>query len=83
MPIAVVDNDLTELSRRIVDTLDASNAVDVAVRARTLVEAKAAIDRREAYAAVEIPPGAERDMLKSLTVHVPIYADATSRPHSS
>ena len=77
MPIAVVDNDLTELSRRIVDTLDASNAVDVAVRARTLVEAKAAIDRREAYAAVEIPPGAERDMLKGLTVHVPIYADAT------
>ncbi len=77
MPIAVVDNDLTELSRQIVDTLDASNAVNVAVRARTLVEAKAAIDRREAYAAVEIPPGAERDMLKGLTVHVPIYADAT------
>ncbi len=77
MPIAVVDNDLTELSRQIVDTLDASNAVNVAVRARTLVEAKAAIDRREAYAAVEIPPGAERDMLKGLTVHVPVYADAT------
>ena len=77
MPIAVVDNDLTELSRQIVATLDASNAVNVAVRARTLVEAKAAIDRREAYAAVEIPPGAERDMLKGLTVHVPIYADAT------
>jgi len=77
MPIAVVDNDLSELSRQIVDTLDASNAVSVAVRARTLVEGKAAIDRGEAYAAVEIPPGAERDMLKGLTVHVPIYADAT------
>src|SRR6202007_199241 len=57
MPIAVVDNDQTELSRQIVDTLDASNAVNVTVRARTLVDAKAAIDRREAYAAVEIPPG--------------------------
>jgi ABC-2 type transport system permease protein len=77
MPIAVVDNDLTELSRQIVDTLDASNAVNVTVRARTLVDAKAAIDRGEAYAAVEIPPGAERDMLKGLAVHVPIYADAT------
>ncbi|WP_024515342.1 ABC transporter permease [Bradyrhizobium sp. Tv2a-2] len=77
IPIAVVDNDLTELSRQIVDTLDASNAVNVAVRARTLVDAKAAIDRRDAYAAVEIPPGAERDALKGLIVHVPIYADAT------
>jgi ABC-2 type transport system permease protein len=77
MPIAVVDNDQTELSRQIVDTLDASNAVNVTVRARTLVDAKAAIDRREAYAAVEIPPGAERDMLKGLSVPVPIYADAT------
>jgi ABC-2 type transport system permease protein len=77
MPIAVVDNDQTELSRQIVETLDASNAVNVAVRARTIVEAKAAIDRREAYAAVEIPPGAERDMLKGITVPIPIYADAT------
>jgi ABC-2 type transport system permease protein len=77
MPIAVVDNDLTELSRQIVETLDASNAVNVVIRARTLVEARAAIDRREAFAAVEIPPNAERDMLKGLTVHVPIYADAT------
>jgi ABC-2 type transport system permease protein len=77
IPIAVVDNDQTELSRQITDTLGASNAVSVTVRARTLVDAKAALDRREAYAAVEIPPGAERDLLKGLTVHVPIYADAT------
>ena len=33
IPIAVVDNDLSELSRRIVETLDASGAVSVAVRA--------------------------------------------------
>ena len=33
VPIAVVDNDLSELSRRIVETLDASGAVQVIVRA--------------------------------------------------
>ena len=77
LPIAVVDNDLSDLSRQIVETLDASGALSVAVRARTLVDARAAIDRREAFAAVEIPPGAERDMLKGLAVHIPIYADAT------
>ena len=77
MPIAVVDSDQTELSRRIVQTLDASGAVSVAFRADTLADARAAIDRGEAFAAVGIPPGAERDALKGTAVHIPIYADAT------
>ena len=77
LPIAVVDNDLTELSRRIVETLDASGALSVAVRAPTLAGAQAAIDDGEAFAAVEIPPGTERDVLKGNSARVPIYADAT------
>jgi ABC-2 type transport system permease protein len=77
VPIAVVDNDLSDLSQQIVQTLDASGAVGVAVRARTLADARAALDRGEAFAVVGIPPGAERDVLKGLAVHVPIYADAT------
>jgi ABC-2 type transport system permease protein len=77
LPIAVVDNDLSDLSRQIVETLDASGALSVAVRARTLTEARTAIDRREAFAAVEIPANTERDVLKGLTAHIPIYADAT------
>jgi ABC-2 type transport system permease protein len=77
IPIVVVDNDLSELSRRIVQTLDASGAVNVAFRADTLVDARAALDRGDAFAVVGIPPGTERDVLKGTTVHVPIYADAT------
>jgi ABC-2 type transport system permease protein len=77
LPIAVVDNDLSDLSRQIVETLDASGALSVAVRARTLAEARTAIDRGKAFAAVEIPPGTERDVLKGITAHIPIYADAT------
>jgi ABC-2 type transport system permease protein len=77
LPIAVVDNDLSDLSRQIVETLDASGALSVVVRARTLAEARAAIDRGQAFAAVEIPPGTERDVLKGITAHIPIYADAT------
>ncbi len=77
IPIAVVDADQSELSRRIVQTLDASSAVEVALRADTLVDARAALDRGDAFAVVGIPPGAERDVLKGSTVHVPIYADAT------
>jgi ABC-2 type transport system permease protein len=77
IPIAVVDNDLSELSRRIVQTLDASNAVRVAIRANTYPEARAALDQGKAFAVVEIPPGTERDVFKGTKVHVPIYADAT------
>jgi ABC-2 type transport system permease protein len=77
IPIAVVDNDLSELSRRIVETLDASGAVQVAVRARTLADARAALDRGKAFAVVGIPPETERDVLKGTAVHLPVYADAT------
>src|SRR5262249_13266186 len=45
IPIAIVDEDLSDLSHNIVQTLDASGAVSVAVRANTLVEAHAAVDR--------------------------------------
>jgi ABC-2 type transport system permease protein len=77
IPIAVVDNDLSELSRRIVETLDASGAVSVTVRADTFPQARAALDRGDAFAVVGIPPGTERDVLKGTVVHIPIYADAT------
>src|SRR3984957_1766470 len=77
LPIAVVDNDLSDLSRQIVETLDASGALSVVVRARTLAEAHTAIDRGLAFAAVDIPADTERDVLKGITAHIPIYADAT------
>ncbi|UQR63187.1 ABC transporter permease [Bradyrhizobium sp. C-145] len=77
LPIAVVDNDLSDLSRRMIETLDASSALSVAVRARTLAEAHAAVNRGQAFAAVEIPADTERDVLKGITAHIPVYADAT------
>jgi ABC-2 type transport system permease protein len=77
LPIAVVDNDLSDLSRRMVETLDASGALSVVIRTRTLADARTAIDRGKAFAAVEIPAGTERDVLKGITAHIPIYADAT------
>jgi ABC-2 type transport system permease protein len=77
IPIVVVDNDLSELSRNIVQTLDASGAVKVAARAETLAEAHPLLDRGNAFAVVGIPPQTERDVLKGTTVHLPVYADAT------
>src|SRR5262249_23888343 len=76
LPIAVVDADQSELARRIVETLDASGSVSVVARARTLAGARALIAGADC-AAVADPPGTERDVLKGLTAHIPIYADAT------
>src|SRR4029079_18146952 len=77
IPIAVVDNDLSDLSQSIMQTLEGSGAVSVAVRTNPLAEAHAAVNRSEAFAVVGIPPGTERDVLKGLSAHIPIYADAT------
>jgi ABC-2 type transport system permease protein len=75
VPIAVVDNDMSELSRSVLQTLDASAGVTVKVRAATLAEAHASVERGETFAIVGIPPGMERDVLKGVAVHIPIYAD--------
>ena len=77
IPIVVVDNDLSDLSRNIVQTLDASGAVKVVARAKTLADAHAVLDRGDAFAVVGIPPQTEHDVLKGTTVHLPVYADAT------
>ena len=77
LPIVVVDADQSELARRIVETLDASGAVSVVARAGTLADARTVIDHGDAFAAVGIPPGTERDVLRGETAHIPIYADAT------
>jgi ABC-2 type transport system permease protein len=77
LPIAVVDNDMSDLSRQIVETLDASGSLSVVARAYTLAEARAIVDRGKAFAVVEIPPETERDVLKGITAHIPIYADGT------
>jgi ABC-2 type transport system permease protein len=77
VPVAVVDNDLTHLGQDIVQALDASGTVHVALRARTLEEARAALDRGEVFAILGIPPNTERDVLKGDTAHLPLYADAT------
>jgi ABC-2 type transport system permease protein len=77
VPVAVVDNDLTHLGHDIVQALDASGSIRVAVRTQTLQEARAALDRGEVFAILGIPSGTERDVLKGDTAHLPLYADAT------
>ena len=76
IPIAVVDDDRTPLSRRLVQTLDADEAISVAVRAPALDVAQQALFDRRVFGIVEIPRGTEREVLKGNAARVPAYADS-------
>ena len=76
IPIAVVDQDHTELSRNLVEALNADEAVSVAVRADTLADAQAALARHRVFAILGIPEGTERDVLMGRKARRPAYVDS-------
>src|SRR5262249_8881490 len=76
IPIAVVDQDQTELSRSLVQALNADEALKVAVRAETLAEAQAALDRRDVFAILAIPKDTERQVLRGEQARIAAYVDA-------
>ena len=77
VPIAVVDDDRTAVSRELVQTLDAHEAVKVALRADTLADAQRAIYDRKVFGIVDIPVGTEREVLKGNQARLPAYVDST------
>jgi len=77
IPIAVVDQDNTELSRGLVQALGAHGNLSIALRAATYTEAEDAIQSRRAFGIVGIPPDTERKVLKGVQARLPIYADST------
>jgi ABC-2 type transport system permease protein len=76
IPIAVVDRDHTELSRNLVQAVNADEATEVAVRADTLAEAQAALARREVSAILGIPQDTEKELLKGNPARLPAYVDS-------
>ena len=76
IPVAVVDQDHTELSRNLVQTLNADEAVTVAVSADTLAQAQERLARREVFAILGIPEGTEREVLKGNQARLPAYVDS-------
>jgi ABC-2 type transport system permease protein len=76
IPIAVVDDDRSQLSRRLIQTLDADEAISVAVRAPALDVAQQALFARRVFGIVEIPRGTEREILKGDAARLPAYVDS-------
>jgi len=76
VPIAIVDDDGTDISRTIIQAIDAGEAVQVALRPTTLAEAQAALSRREVFGILSIPNGTEREVLKGSLARLPAYVDS-------
>lgn len=76
VPVAVVDADNSDISRRLVLELDADEAIRVALRPATLAEAREALDRREVFGILGIPQGTEREVLKGNPARVSAHVDA-------
>lgn len=76
VPIAVVDDDRTPLSRRLIQAFDADEAISVVVRARALDVAQRALFDRRVFGIVEIPTDTEREVLKGNPARLPAYADS-------
>ncbi len=76
IPIAVVDQDQTELSRNLVQALNADEAISVKVESDTIADAQAALDRHEVFAILAIPKDTERQVLRGEKARIAAYVDA-------
>jgi ABC-2 type transport system permease protein len=76
IPMAVVDQDRTELSRDLVQALDSDEAISVKVRSETLADAQAALDRHDVFAILAIPKDTEKQVLRGDKARIAAYVDA-------
>jgi ABC-2 type transport system permease protein len=76
IPIAVVDQDHTELSRDLVQTLDSDEAISVKARSDTVADAQAALDRHDVFAILAIPKDTEKQVLRGDKARIAAYVDA-------
>ncbi len=75
MPVAVVDNSRTEMSRRLVRSIDASPSVKIYQYCNDMSEAKALFAENKVYGIVEIPSDYERKIQRGEQATVPFYAE--------
>ncbi len=75
VPVAVVDDCRSALSREYVRHMDASPDVKVISHCANMTEAKRLVRKREAYGVVRIPEDFSRRIMSGEQAHVSAYAD--------
>ncbi len=76
VPVAVFDEDNSELSRRLIDSLDQSDAFSVEHRIHTEAEARELIDARECVAVVRIPDRLQANYESGVPTRIQLILDA-------
>ncbi len=77
VPIAVVDENDSDLSRKLISMLDASDEVNVIIKTPDFNQAKEMFKKSEIYGVVVIPADFNKKIYKSETAVVTVYADAS------
>lgn len=78
VPLAVVDDSDSHLSREIVRKLDATPDVSVAARCVDMAQAQELVKRHEAYGILRIPASLENDITDSRQTYLGLYCDMSS-----
>ena len=77
LPIGIVDEDGTYLSRRLSHEIDAMQGVDVVETYSSHADGRKAMQRREIYALIDIPAGTYNEVLSFRSPHIALYANNT------
>lgn len=77
VPVAVVDQDRTPLSRQLVRMADAHSLLRVAERPVTLAEAESLVLAGRVGGVLVVPGGFERDVQRGMKARVGVFADAS------
>lgn len=77
LPVAVLDQDNTPLSREIIRRMDATPGIRIHLPVSNFTEGRQAIQSGETYGLVVIPKGLEKDMLRGLAPRTILYVNNT------
>lgn len=75
MPVVVIDQDGSTLSRELIRRIDAADSVAVTRYASDMTAAREMFLRREVYGIVMVPPRFERDLLAGRSAPIAAYSD--------
>lgn len=75
VPVVVVDQSHSSLSREFIRKINASGDLNVVSYCNDLKEVKEALRRKDAYGAILIPPDFSDQINKGIQTHVTIYCD--------
>lgn len=78
LPIALLDNDKSSLSRRVADMIDSTAAVEIVFSVESSHEGLEFILDGKAYAVVVIPDNFENNCLNGNTTHIELYNTGTN-----